>query len=91
MGLTKLTKSEEPHDRLTLIGDAVIGFVHENPDHDDVKLIVLLEDDKEYGIALNGYQEVTDAVVTLVLHLRAMLRSIGKDVVLVPLSRRDQN
>lgn len=78
--------SNEPMDRLTRICAAMTEVFDEHEEHhDDDKCIVFLDDGDKGGIELHGYSDPMDAFVDLVLHIKAMLATIGKnmDIVLV--------
>lgn len=79
------TKSDTPQDRLTRIGDTLLTAFN---DHDEKlpadRAIVFLNDATKGGIAIAGYDDDKDAILDLVVHLRAMFRAYGHDLHFVP-------
>jgi len=79
------TRSDEPQDRLTRVGDAMLTTFNEHAEKRAVdRAIVFLKDEARGGIAIAGYDDDTDAVVDLVVHLRALFRARGQDLHFVP-------
>ena len=84
----RVTRSDEPHDRLTglcndmtdLLDALVTAEQEKNPDAKNVRAIVFLDDDDAGGIVVHGYDDMTDAMVDLLMHVKAMFNSMGKDV-----------
>ena len=82
------TRTEgEPHDRLTRLCAAMTEALDAHPERGDEKCIVFLQGDESAGIQLHGYEDDTEAMVDLILHLRAIFRANGKDMQIVPLGR----
>lgn len=80
----------EPHDRLTRIANAMLDAGNVHPERKDEKAIVFLTSELEQrsGIALGGYEDNAsdlEAMVDLILHLQAIFRANGKQLLLVPL------
>jgi hypothetical protein len=79
------TKSDAPQDRLTRIGNTMLTAFN---GHDEKcaadQAIVFLKDETKGGIALAGYADDKDALLDLVVHLRAMFRAHGLDLHFVP-------
>jgi hypothetical protein len=79
------TKSDAPQDRLTRIGNTMLTAFN---DHDEKRAadqaIVFLKDETKGGIALAGYDDDRDAIMDLVVHLRALFRASGLDLHFVP-------
>lgn len=79
------TKSDSPQDRLTRIGGAMLASFNEHAEKRDVdRAIVFLKDEVKGGIALAGYPDDKDAILDLMVHLRAMFRTYGHDLHFVP-------
>jgi hypothetical protein len=59
-----------------------------HPERGDEKCIVFLtsERDGQAGLVLHGYDEDTEAIADLVLHLRAIFEANGQQLLVVPLS-----
>jgi hypothetical protein len=75
------SRSFEPVDRLTALCDAMTRTLVEQPGYgDDVKCIVFLQDEERGGLVMHGYEDDTDAMVDLFLHLRAIFRANGKEL-----------
>ena len=76
-----------PTDRLTRLCETMTKALDADPEMtEDVKCIVFLDDGKRGGIQLHGYEDDADAIVDLLFHLRAIFKSNGKDLHVVPLS-----
>lgn len=80
-------RTYEPHDRLTRLCAAMTDALDAHPERGDEKCIVFLQDSERGGIQLHGYQDDTDAMVDLFLHLRAIFRANGKDLQLHALNQ----
>ena len=80
-------KTEDiPHDRLTRMGAAMIEVfnTHEELGTTD-RAIVFLKDHISGGIAIAGYDgDDKEAIMDLIVHLRAMFRANGHDLHFVP-------
>jgi hypothetical protein len=80
-------RTTEPHDRLTRLCDVMTTAMEADPEHGpDVKCIVFLDDGKRGGLQLHNYEDDTDAMVDLLMHLRAIFRSNGKELLIAPLN-----
>ena len=75
-------RSEQPHDRLTRLCAAMTDTLEAHPERGDEKCIVFLqsEADQRGGLQLHGYDDDTEAMVDLFLHLRAIFKANGKDL-----------
>ena len=71
--------SREPTDRLTRLC-AEMTEPCDRPENADVKAIVFLSDEHRGGIQMHGYDDQTQGMVDLFLHLQVMFRSVGKDL-----------
>jgi hypothetical protein len=71
-------RSTEPHDRLTRLCAAMTDALDAHPERGAEKCIVFLQDEKLGGLQLHGYEDDTDAIVDLFVHLRALFASNGK-------------
>jgi hypothetical protein len=79
------TRTEgEPHDRLTRICDRMTTTFEMHPEHQPRdKCIVFLDDGERGGLVLHGYDDDTEAMVNLLMHLRALFRANGKDLEII--------
>ena len=82
-----VTRTEgEPHDRLTRICDRMTATFDMHPElHPSDKCMVFLDDGERGGLVLHGYDDDTEAMVNLLMHLRAMFRANGKDLEIITL------
>lgn len=81
-----LSRSTEPHDRLTRLCAAMTSAMDAHPEtSDDVKCIVFLQDAKRGGLQLHGYEDDTEAMVDLFMHMRAIFEANGKTLSLMPI------
>jgi hypothetical protein len=68
--------------------DAAIRAFEAHPEYqEDDKCIVFLDDGERGGLVLHGYESDTDAMVDLLMHLRAIFRANGKELTLVPIRK----
>ena len=75
------TKSETPQDRLTRVCDGMITAFNQHAEKlEDDRAVVLVNDGTRGGICIAGYEDEDDAVVDLVMHLRAIFRARGMDL-----------
>jgi hypothetical protein len=52
-----------------------------HPEHtDDDRCMVFLDDGKMGGLVTHGYDDLHEAMTDLLIHLRAMFRASGKDM-----------
>lgn len=76
----------EPHDRLTRIADRVSGYVEHDPEiRDGDRCIIFVNDRHRGGIGLFGYDSDMHAFADLFVHMRAIMRANGKEMVIAPL------
>jgi len=79
-GLNEVTSSERPHTRLTRICDTMTESFDAHPEHQEGdKCMVFLDDGKTGGIVLHGYEDQIEAMTDLLMHLKAMFKSAGKE------------
>lgn len=72
-------RSDKPTDRLTRLCAAMNDALDAHPERGEEKSIVFLQDGKVGGLQLHGYEDDLDALVDLLLHIRAIFRSNGKE------------
>lgn len=74
-------RSGEPVDRLTGICDEMITVLEANErEGETIHCVVLLDDGKAGGLVMHGYDDDRDAVVDILVHLRAIMRANGMDL-----------
>lgn len=78
-------RTEEPHDRLTRLCAAMTDALDAHPERGDEKAIVFLQDEKRGGLQLHGYDDDTEAIADLLVHLRAIFEANGKRLLIAPL------
>jgi hypothetical protein len=79
------TKSDRPQDRLTRICDGMIATFNKHVENrEGDRAIVFLVDEHKGGIGIAGYDDDKDALVDLIVHLRAIFRARGQDLHFVP-------
>lgn len=75
-----------PHNRLTRMCNAAIEAYEAHPEHrDGDKCIVFLDDGHRGGLVMHGYDDDADAIADLLVHLRAIFRTNGGDLLVMPL------
>ena len=73
--------SQEPQDRLTRICDTMTTTFDMHPESRDTdRCMVFLDDGDTGGLVLHGYEDQGEALANLFMHLKAMFRSMGKDL-----------
>lgn len=71
---------DEPHDRLTQLCAKMRETLRAQPDTDDVRMIVFISDAEKSGIVADGYEDVTEAIAELFLHMKAIFQARGGDL-----------
>jgi hypothetical protein len=74
------TRTPEPHDRLTRLCAAMTEALDAHPERGEEKCIVFLQDGERGGLQMFGYEDDGDAIVDLLLHVKAIMRSRGQDM-----------
>lgn len=65
-------------DRLTELAEAMQA-VAETPENEDVQGIICLNSENEAGIVMFGFDDVTEGIAALLMHIKAALQSEGKE------------
>ena len=73
---------DEPFDPMTRLAAEMLVPAEQT---DNVKAIVFLENPDVAGIAMSGYDDPNDAVVALIIHLKAIFASQGRQLDFVTL------
>ena len=78
---------DEPHDRLTALTVPMVEALRAQPETADVKCMIFLDDTEagRGGLVLDGYDSDADAMVNLIMHLKAIFEANGKTLVIAPL------
>lgn len=89
----KATRTHEPVDRLSRIADAILSAGQNHPELDEQadRCIVFMRSDKEHmtGIAMAGYGDKDaekQATVDLLMYLKQLFNSQGKEIAFLPLA-----
>lgn len=84
--MTDIKRRDVPTDRLTRICAAMTDALDAHPEYKDDQCIVFLSSkvDKKHGLVIHGYENDKDAIVDLLVHLRAMFKANGMELHLVP-------
>ena len=85
--MEKPTRTEEPHDRLTRLCAAMTDALEAHAERGDEKCIIFLQDRERGGLQLHGYEDDTEAMVDLLMHMRAIFRASGKELHIVPMGK----
>ena len=73
------TMSHEPTDRLTHLCDAMSHALEVHPEsREGDKCIIFLDDGVRGGIVIHGYEDQSEAMVDLLIHMRAIFKANGK-------------
>jgi hypothetical protein len=82
----KPSRSEEPHDRLTRLCEAMTDALEAHPEmSDEVKCVVFLQDGERGGLQLHRYDDDSDAIVDVLMHLRAIFAANGQRLEVFPM------
>lgn len=77
--MTEPRREREPTDRLTRICDQMTVTFDQHPEHQPSdKCIVFLDDGERGGLVLHGYDDDTEAMADLLMHLKAIFAANGK-------------
>lgn len=81
----KPSKTLVPVDRLTRISKDMLENLrnHKESEDKDRAIVLLFDENGNGGIGISGYDQDTDAMVDLYLHLKALCRANGQDLHLV--------
>lgn len=78
----------KPHDRMTRLGAAMIETLEANPEYrDTVRTIIFLTDGDRSGVALHGFASDHQAMAEIFMHMRAVFRANGQDLLFAPLGQ----
>jgi hypothetical protein len=76
----------QPHDRLTRMADAMTTAMERHPEYrKGDRAILFLEDDDKGGIVLTGYDSDVDAMSSLFIHLKAIFKVNGRELMVIPI------
>ena len=78
-------RGHEPHDRLTRLCKTMTDALEADPEYGPgIKCVVFLDSDveKRGGLQLHGYENDAEALANVLMHLRAIFRSNGSDLIL---------
>lgn len=78
-------RTTEPHDRLTRLCAAMTDALDAHPEHGGEKCIVFLQDGKQGGLQLHGYEDDMEAMADLFMHLKALFAANGKTLMFAPM------
>ena len=90
-GVGNVQRSDEPVDRLTKLGGAIVKQLEGDPETRDVKAIIMLADASGGGIAISGYDDDEEAIAAVFAYLAAHLQAIGKDLRVYEIGGRRRN
>jgi len=81
-------RSEDvPHNRITRLANVALDAVQRDEGYDGEKVIVFLDGQDMGGIGMSGYDDDTEAMVNLFMHLRAIFAANGKELSLFPIKQ----
>ena len=79
----------EPRDRLGRLANDLLEHFRAMPDADGVQVIVMLCEGEHRQTALDGFEESSEALVELLVHLRAIFAANGTEMALAAVPRTD--
>lgn len=80
--MSGVRRTNEPHDRLTHLCDEMVQPLNRD-ENADVKAVVMLQDGDKGGIVMHGYEDATEGMTDLFIHLGAIFESQGKQLMLL--------
>lgn len=84
VGNVRVTEGE-PHDRLTAYAADMSDVLEaKGAAAEDVKAIIMLQDDEHGGLVLHGYDEMTEAITDLLAHVAAVCQANGMKLQVIP-------
>lgn len=75
----------QPHDRLTELAGVMTAALE--TEAEDVKAVVMLQDGDRGGICLHGYDDDSEAIADLFIHLKAIFEANGKTLMITGIGR----
>jgi hypothetical protein len=80
-------RGAEPRDRLTRLCAAMTEALDAHPERGDEKCIVFLQSPSSGrgGIQLHGYEDDSEAMAELFVHMKAIFESNGKELHILPI------
>lgn len=72
-----ITMSDEPVDRLTQLCADLFAPL-EADEYSDVQAIIFLNDGERGGVQIHGYDDPTDAMADIFIHMQAVFAASGK-------------
>jgi hypothetical protein len=85
-------RTAQPHDRLTRMCAAMTDVFEAHAEYrEGDKCIVFLDDGERGGMVLHGYDNDVDAMADLFMHLKALFKANGKELMFAPLGNTDPN
>lgn len=86
-------KTDVPHDRLTRLCAVMTDALEADPEFQGEKAIVFIDSDVDGvgGLVLHGYDDDTDALAAIFMHLQAIFKANGKDLMFAPLPGSPQD
>jgi hypothetical protein len=79
-----VVSSHEPMDRLTRLSEEMTTPL-DREENSDVKAIVFLNNGERGGIQIYNYDNETEALTDVFIHMKAIFNSMGKDLEFVPI------
>lgn len=74
----------EPHDRLTKICDEMAVVLGDKGDGSE-KCVIFLQDGERGGLVMYGYEDDTEAMADLLMHLTKIFEANGKQLIFAPM------
>jgi hypothetical protein len=72
-------RSHEPVDRMTRLCATMTDALEADPEYsDDIKCCVFMHSGRRSGLVLHGYEQDSEAIADLLIHLKAIFKSNGK-------------
>ena len=78
MGITDIHKAPIPFDRLTELANEMQELA-QTAENADVKGVICLSDEDHGGIVMFGFNDTTEGIAQLLLHIKAAMMSEGKE------------
>ena len=80
----------EPHDRMTRVANRVLENFEQLEEAEGLRAIVFINGKDRSGIGSHGYEDSTEILVDLFMHLKALFEVNGKELSILPITRVGQ-
>jgi len=77
---------DEPHERLSRIGDAMFNAAHAHPEwREGDRLIIMLDEAEVQAFCANGYESPGQMITAALIQINALIESQGGRMHVIPM------